>query len=183
MLAIQERGARDVAKRAHETVSQIFRYAIARGIASRNPAADFKPSDILTDAKEQNFFRVDAKDVPTLLVKMQTYDGDALTRLAMRLLAYTFVRTSELIEAEWPEFDLDNARWDIPVERMKMDTPHIVPLSRRSVEILRALNLLTGPCRLVFPCANDKNRPMSNNTILRVQWRLQVNSKVLQSSL
>ncbi len=46
MLAIEGRGARDVAKRAHETTGQIFRYAIAHGIASRNPAVDFKPSDI-----------------------------------------------------------------------------------------------------------------------------------------
>jgi integrase len=102
-----------------------------------NPAADFKPSDILADTKEENFARVDARDLPTLLVKMRTHEGDARTCVAMRLWAYTFVRTSELIEAEWPGFDLDNGRWDISAERMKMDTPHIVPLSRQSVEILR----------------------------------------------
>ena len=73
-----------------------FRYAIARGIATRNPAADFKPSDILAEASSENFARVDAKEMPNLLAKMDSYDGDALTRLAMRLLAYTFVRTSEL---------------------------------------------------------------------------------------
>lgn len=172
ILAIEERGARDVAKRAHETTGQIFRYAIAHGIASRNPAAEFKPRDILAEAKEENFARVDAKDLPDLLVKVETYEGDALTRLAMRLMAYTFVRTSELIEAEWSEFDLENERWDIPAVRMKMDTPHIVPLSRQSVEVLRALRLLTGSGRLVFPGANDRNRPMSNNTILFALYRL-----------
>src|ERR1019366_10033577 len=82
------------------------------------------------------------------------------------------VRTSELIESQWSEFDLDNARWDIPGERMKMDTPHIGPLSRQSLEVLRALKLLTGKGRLVFPGANDKNRPMSNNTILFALYRL-----------
>jgi integrase len=172
MLAIEGRGARDVAKRTHETTGQIFRFAIARGIASRNPAADFKPSDILVDAKGENFSRVDARDLPELLLKMEGYEGDALTRLAMKLMAYTFVRTSELIEAEWSEVDLDHARWDIPAERMKMDTPHIVPLSRQSLEVLRALRLLTGKGRLVFPGANDKNRPMSNNTILFALYRL-----------
>jgi integrase len=172
MLAIEGRGARDVAKRAHETTGQIFRYAIAHGIASRNPAADFKPSDILAEAKEENFARVDAKELPDLLLKMENYDGDALTRLAMRLMAYTFVRTSELIESEWLEFDLDNARWDIPAERMKMETPHIVPLSRQAVEVLRALRLLTGNGRLVFPGANSKEKPMSNNTILFALYRL-----------
>ena len=81
MLAVEERGARDVAKRAHETTGQIFRYAIAHGIASRNPTADFKPKDILTEAAEENFSRVDAKELPTLLAKMVNYDGDANTRL------------------------------------------------------------------------------------------------------
>ena len=61
MQMIESRGARDVAKRAHETTGQVFRYAIAHGIASRNPAADFKPKDILGEAKEANFGRVDAQ--------------------------------------------------------------------------------------------------------------------------
>jgi hypothetical protein len=46
MLAIEGRGVRDVAKRAYETTGQIFRYAIAHGITSRNRAWDFKPSDL-----------------------------------------------------------------------------------------------------------------------------------------
>lgn len=172
MLAIESRGARDVAKRAHETTSQIFRYAIAHGLASGNPAANFKPKDILAEANEENFSRVDAKELPMLLAKMVNYDGDAITRLAMRLIAYTFVRTSELIESEWNELDLDNARWDIPAERMKMDTPHVVPLSRQSVGVLRALQLLTGNGKFVFPGAHDKKKPMSNNTILFALYRL-----------
>ena len=172
MLSVAGREARDVAKRVHETTGQIFRYAIAHGIASRNPAADFKPRDILTQAKSENFARVDAKELPELLARMDDYNGDAITRFAMKLMAYTFVRTSELIEAPWTEFDLENARWIIPPERMKMDTPHIVPLSRQSVEVLRALKLLTGNGRLVFPGANDKNKPISNNTILYALYRL-----------
>ncbi len=172
MLSVAGREARDVAKRVHETTGQIFRYAIAHGIASRNPAADFKPRDILAEAKTENFARVDARDLPELLAKMDEYNGDAITRFAMKLMSYTFVRTSELIEAPWVEFDLDNARWIIPPERMKMDTPHIVPLSRQSVEVLRALKLLTGNGKLVFPGANDKNKPISNNTILFALYRL-----------
>jgi len=172
MLAVAARDARDVAKRVHETTGQVFRYAIAHGLASRNPAADFKPRDILAVAKSENFARVDARELPELLTKMDAYNGDAITRFAMKLMAYTFVRTSELIEAPWVEFDLDEARWIIPPERMKMDTPHIVPLSRQAVEVLRALKLLTGNGRLVFPGALDKNKPISNNTILFALYRL-----------
>jgi integrase len=172
MLLIERRDARDVAKRTHETTSQIFRFAIAHDIATRNPAADFKPSDILAAARTENRARVDVKDLSELLAKMDDYNGDAITRLAMKLMAYTFVRTSELIEAPWTEFDLAPARWTIPAERMKMDTPHIVPLSRQALEVLRALKLLTGNGRLVFPGANDKKKPMSNNTILYALYRL-----------
>ncbi len=172
MLKIERRDARDVAKRAHETTSQIFRFAIARDIASRNPAADFKPRDILAEARTENRARVNAKELPELLAKMDDYNGDAITRFAMKLMAYTFVRTSEEIEAPWTEFDLDEARWIIPAERMKMNTPHIVPLSRQAVEVLRALKLLTGNGRLVFPGANNRNKPISNNTILYALYRL-----------
>lgn len=172
MLTVAARDARDVAKRVHETTGQVFRYAIAHGLASRNPAADFKPRDILAEAKSENFARVDARDLPELLTKMDDYNGDAITRFGMKLMAYTFVRTSELIEAPWIEFDLDEARWIIPPERMKMDTPHIVPLSRQALEVLRALKLLTGNGRLVFPGALDKTKPISNNTILYALYRL-----------
>jgi integrase len=123
---------------------KFFRFAIARDIASRNPAADFKPRDILAEARNENRARVDAKELPELLAKMDDYNGDAITRFAMKLMAYTFVRTSEEIEAPWEEFDLDGARWTIPPERMKMNTSHIVPLSRQALEVLRALKLLTG---------------------------------------
>lgn len=172
MLAIEKRDARDVAKRAHESVGQVFRFAIARGIATRNPAAEFKPRDILAEAKGENFARVDQNELPELLARMDTYNGDALTRLAMKLMAYTFVRTSELIEAPWTEFDLDGARWTIPPARMKMNTPHVVPLAQQALEVLRALRLLTGGGRLVFPGANDRGKPMSNNTILFALYRL-----------
>lgn len=172
ILPIEARGARDVAKRAHETIGQIFRYAIANGLAKRNPAADFKPRDVLKPAEEENFARVDAKDLPALLLKMWEYDGDILTIYALQLMAYLWVRTSELIESEWPEFDLDSARWEIPPQRMKKKRPHIVPLPKQAVAILRALYWRTGRGKKVFPGANDKEKTMSNNTILFALYRL-----------
>lgn len=172
MIRVEKRDARDVAKRIHETTSQIFRFAIARDIATRNPAADFKPRDILAEAQTENRARVDAKELPELLAKIDNYNGDAITRLAMKLMTYTFVRTSEEIEAPWSEFDLEESRWTIPAERMKMKTPHIVPLSRQAVEVLRALKQITGHGHFVFAGARDKKKPISNNTILYALYRL-----------
>lgn len=170
--AIEARGAVDIAKRALQTCGQIFRYAIAHGLASRNPAADIKPGDVLTSRKRENYARLDAKELPELLRKIEAYQGTPVTRLAMKLMAMTFVRTSELIGARWEEFDLEVGRWDIPAERMKMKTPHVVPLSRQAVEVLRTLHLVTGHREFLFPGERSPKRPMSNNTILMALARM-----------
>ncbi|MRD45650.1 tyrosine-type recombinase/integrase [Caenimonas koreensis DSM 17982] len=170
--AIAERGALDIAKRALQTTGQVFRYAIAHGKAKRNPAADIKPGDILPARKKVNYARLDTKELPELLRHIESYQGAAVTRLAIKLMALTFVRTSELIGARWEEFDLDAKRWDIPAERMKMKTPHIVPLSAQAVNILKALHLISGHSPMVFPGERDHSKPMSNNTILGALARM-----------
>lgn len=170
--AIAGRGALDIAKRCYETTGQIFRYAIAHGLADRNPAADVKPADILPSRRKENYARIDARELPELLRKIEAYQGAPTTRLAIKLMAMTFVRTSELIGARWDEFDLDAARWDIPAARMKMRTPHIVPLSTQAVEVLRTLHTITGGRELLFPGERDHQKPMSNNTILKALERM-----------
>jgi integrase len=166
MKTIAARGALDVATRALQTSGQVFRYAIAHGKACRNPATDIKPADVLPQRKAENYARVGAPELPTLLRKIEGYQGTPITRLAMKLMALTFVRTGELIGACWSEFDLDAARWDIPAERMKMRTPHIVPLSAQAIEVLRVLQGVTGGSALLFPGERKNGKPMSNNTIL-----------------
>jgi integrase len=170
--AIEKRGARDIAKRALETAGQVFRYAIAHGLAERNPATAIRPRDILKATRKVNYARIDAKELPKLLKQIEIYQGRQLTRLAMKLMALTFVRTSELIGARWAEFDLDSGRWNIPAERMKMRTPHIVPLVQQSLEVLEMLRQLTGSNDLVFPGDRNLSKPMSNNTILKALERM-----------
>ncbi len=167
MLAIEKRGATELAKRALQMCSMVFRYAIAHGKASRNPAIDIKPSDVLKARKVENHARVGVGELPQLLRKIEAYKGTPTTRLAIKLMAHTFVRTGELIGAKWAEFDLGAARWDIPAERMKMRQPHIVPLSPQAIEVLNTLQTITGGRELLFPGERDHAKPMSNNTILK----------------
>jgi integrase len=165
--AIEQRGARDIAKRSLETTGQIFRYGIAHGYAKRNPASEIRPSDVLKTTRKVNYARIDAKELPNLLRQIEVYPGTHVTRLAIKLMALTFVRTSELIGAKWAEFDLKAARWNIPEQRMKMRTPHIVPLSKQALEILGTLSELTGNAEWLFPGDRNPKRAMSNNTILK----------------
>jgi integrase len=127
----------------------------------------------LTPHKSRNQAAVKPDDVPELLRAIAGYDkiGDRQTALALRLLALTFVRTGELIGAEWTEFDLDGAVWIVPADRMKMRTEHVVPLSRQALEVLIELRSLAGSSRYVLPGRNP-DKPISNNTMLFALYRL-----------
>jgi len=169
---IEARGASDMAKRILQIVGMVCRYAVAHGYAKRNPAAEIRPSDILKPTRKQNMARIDAKELPALLRAIEVYEGRQLTRLAIKLMALTFVRTSELIGARWEEFDFDTRRWSIPATRMKMKTPHIVPLPLQAVEVLELLRTISGNGELVFPGEQDSKKPMSNMTILKALERM-----------
>lgn len=175
---IEERGALEIAKRAFNNCGQIFRYAIAHGLAERNPAADIRPSDALKPTISRNYARVDIKDLPELLRKIDNYDGQALTKLAIQLMVLTFVRTSELIKAQWSEFDFEVRQWRVASKRMKMKTPHIVPLSDQAVKVLERIRHISGGRLYLFPGERDPHKNMSNNTILFALYRMGYHSRM-----
>ena len=172
VLKIERRGALDIAKRVLQTCGQIMRYSVAHDFAKQNPVAGVKPADILKPHKRRNFPRVDAKELPALLRAIDNYLGAEHTRLALQLMALTFVRTSELIGARWAEFNIEGARWDIPAVRMKMKTPHIVALSTQSLTVLEKLREISFDRELVFPGDLRPAKPMSNNTLLFALYRM-----------
>ena len=98
--------------------------------------------------------------------------GKHVMHLVMKLMILAFVRTSELIDAPWSEFDLERAGVTSPKECMKMKTPYIVPLSRQAIEMLEFLRDLTGNSDVVFPKVGKRCKTISNNTIVRVQERM-----------
>lgn len=169
---IERRGAVDVAKRVLQTCSQVMRHAVAHDLVPRNPVAEIKPSDVLMPRRRRNYPRVGVEELPGLLRGIDGYVGSEHTRLALKLMSLTFVRTSELIGARWSEFDFSQHRWSIPAERMKMKTPHIVPLSRQAGEVLGRLKEISFGRELVFPGDVNPAKPMSNNTVLFALYRL-----------
>lgn len=168
---IEGRGAVESAHRARATCSQVFRYAIQTDRASRDPSADLRGA--IAAPTRTNFAAVvDPKQIGALLRALDGYKGMPESSAALRLAPLVFVRPGELRQAEWAEFDLDAAEWRLPAEKMKAKAPHIVPLSRQAVEILRSIAPLTGRGRYVFPSARGRGRPMSENTINAALRRL-----------
>jgi integrase len=163
---IEKRGAGEVARRAMQYCSQIFRYAIITQRAERNPASDLRGA--LKPIKHKHFAAIEPDDIPAFLQVLERNEARlyAQTRRSIWLLMLTFVRTSELIEAKWNEFNFEKAEWVIPAERMKMRRPHIVPLSRQALAILKEQREHTGKWEWVFPSQAHPRQHMSNNTIL-----------------
>ncbi len=164
---IEKRGALDIAGRTRQICGQVFRYGIQTGRCQRDPSVDLKGA--LKTRKTKHFAAIDAKEIPELLDALERNDARlfARTRRAIKLSMLTFVRPGELRKARWDEFDLEQAEWIIPAERMKMRRAHIVPLSRQAVEILREQKAETEHINtdLVFPSQIKPRNPMSDGTV------------------
>ena len=163
---IENRNAKEVAKRQLQKCGEIFEYAIAIGKLERNPAHNLHKA--LEPVKKRHYAAINFNELPEFLNILDRNEARLYptTQNAMKLLMLTFVRTNELINAKWEEFDFDNAVWNIPAERMKMKRPHLVPLSRQALEILRNQKTTTKHWEHVFPSVVRPRQSMSNNTIL-----------------
>ncbi len=168
---IEGRGLYETAKRLRSTCGMVFRYAIATGRAERDPSMDLRGA-LTTHQVRHRPTIIDPPGIGALLRAIDAFDGQPTTRAALRLAAYVFVRPGELRHAEWKEFDLDNAVWSIPAEKMKMRRPHRVPLARQSLAILRELQELTGNGCWLFPSVRTFARPISENTLNAALRRL-----------
>ena len=159
---IQGRGAIETAHRTRSLASQVFRYAIATARADRNPAADLIGA--LEQPQVRHFASVtDPAHIGPLLRALHDYQGTPVVAAAIKLAPLVFVRPGELRAARWGEIDLDAGEWRYTAT--KTGTPHIVPLSRQAVGILRELRPVTLRSAYVFPSARGASRPMSENAV------------------
>jgi integrase len=172
---IEGRGAETVALLVRQWASAIFRYAVATLRADTDPAAALKGA--IHRPKVEHHKPLSRDQVADFVKALDSYGGYRTTVIALRLMLLTFVRTVELRAAHWAEFDLDRAEWRIPAERMKMREPHIVPLSRQSVELLRELHTHTGGRSFLFPNYRNSKTCMTATTLNRALERMGFNGK------
>jgi integrase len=168
---IEARGVIETAHRAHESCSQVFRYAVGKGLVASDPARDLK--GLLRKPQVRHFPAITKPDrLAELLRACDGYAGTPVVRAALRLAPMLLLRPGELRHAQWAEFDLAAALWTIPAERMKREKagkragpPHLVPLPRQAVQVLQELQPLTGAGPWVFRGERHHDRPMSENTV------------------
>lgn len=159
---LENRGVVETAHRARGHVGLVFRYAIATGRATYNPAPDL--AGALEQPQKRHFASVtEPAKIGDLLRALYGYQGTPVVMAALKLAPLVFVRPGELRQARWADIDLEGAEWRYTAS--KTGTPHIVPLSTQVMEILRELHPLTGRGEYVFPGVRSPRRPMSENTI------------------
>lgn len=162
---IEARGAIETAHRAKQIAGQVFRYAVATGRAQNDPTSVLKGA-LAKPVKTHLAAITEPREVGKLLAAIDEYKGTFTVQNALKLAPLIFVRPGELRRMEVEELRLDIAEWHIPGKKMKMSNPHIVPLSKQALTIIKNQLGLTGNGRYVFPGARSIKRPMSNNALL-----------------
>ncbi len=165
VLRVSEKaGQRETARRLRSFASRIFRYAVATGRATVDPAQPLAGALVSPIAKHHAAI-THAVAFGALLRSIEVYGGQPVTKLALRFSAHVFQRPGEIRQAEWGEIDFYGAVWTIPAARMKQRRPHCVPLSQQALAILREAQALSGDGRFVFPKLGSPLKPMCENAI------------------
>ena len=176
---IEQRGATYLGSTMTQIAGQIFRYGIATGRCTYDPSPGLRGALMTHIEKHQN--AVKPSEFPKLMAAIAGYGidqkGEESTRLGLQLLALTFVRTSELIEATWDEFDFQRSIWRIDAPRMKMKREHWVPLAPQALNALHRLKEIGRESRYILPGKNI-HAHMSNNTLLYALYRLGYKSRM-----
>jgi integrase len=173
---VEAKGHLETARRMRSLAGRIFRYAVATSRGNSDPSALLRGALVAPKVTHHSAILEPAK-VGELLRAIDGFSGQPLTHLALKLTPRVFVRPGELRRAEWSEFDFEKAVWTIPAAKMKMREPHVVPLSRQSLELLEAAKAISEGQRYVFSSLYPGNRPMSENTINAALRRLGYSGK------
>jgi integrase len=151
------------AEYVRQIVARVFSFAVLNLRAKTNPAREIRGAVIVPQAT--NHKPIAAKNIPAFIDKIDGYSGRIQTKLAAKLLLLTMTRKCELIEAPWDEFDLEDAVWTIPPERMKRRHAHVVPLSKQAIDAFKELQPMACGSRYVFPNFGNLRKPMSTSTL------------------
>ncbi|AIY37024.1 TPA: tyrosine-type recombinase/integrase [Acinetobacter baumannii] len=165
----QEHKIYEQVNRIRAMCRDIYDYAKVTGRIDYNPLEGLHK--FLEQGKKENMAHVDEKELPQLLRAIDNYPT-LDSRIGLKLLSMLFCRPSELREATWDEFDLENSLWEIPEHRMKKRREHIIPLPTQAVQLLNELRALSGKSEYLFPSRSNSNKPKSDTVFIMALRRL-----------
>lgn len=171
LLVMDAKGLFDYVRKVRIWVGMVFDWAVERGLAKLNPAALIDPKKAFGKRESKGHAALALSEIPEFLARL-SFEKPIQSVLACRLLALTWVRTTELREMTWGEIDFEKRLWVIPVGRMKRKREHVVRLSDAATNILHLLKSRSQGSSFVFPNDRRIDRPMSENAILYMLGRI-----------
>ena len=157
---------RETARKIRQRVSTIMDWAVAQGHRADNPCVALKAALPKTGHQTQHQRALPYDRVSDALSRVRASAAYPTTKLAFEFLVLTAARSGEVRGARWDEVDMDARIWTVPLERTKTSRPHRVPLSDRTLEVLREAAGLRDHTGLVFPSA--RGLVMSDMTISKL---------------
>ena len=161
---VEAKGNYETAHRLRARIGSVFRYAVASGMAEIDPTYALRDA-LIRPTRVHRAAIIDPKALGRLLVEIDGFEGQATTRIALKLLALLAQRPGEIRHAKWSEIAFVSKVWAIPAERMKMRRDHVVPLPDQAIELLDELRRMNGNGEYLFPSLRTWKRPMSENTL------------------
>ncbi len=170
---LKNKGIIDTANRVYMLLNKIYKYAVTLEYVPHNIIADIEQKNILGKIEKKHYptFTKD-EDIKGLLLSIDEYEGDYSTKMALKILPYIFVRSYNIRHAKWSEINFDTKEWIIPASKMKTKKEFILPLPKNVIELLYEVNKITGQEEYIFPSYRQRNRPMSDNTLLSAIRRM-----------
>ena len=169
---LKDRGLKETANRTFQLMGKVFMYAVTMELTPHNITADIDKKTVLGKKEIVNYPTLTKEeDIKGLLLAIDNYNGDMVTKKAMKILPYLFVRSFNLRHMEWAEIDLIKKEWTIPKEKMKMKTEFVLPLPHQVVTILEDMKQLSETQKYVFPSFR-LNKPLSDNTFITALRRM-----------
>lgn len=166
---LDARGKHDYVRKVRMWLAQLWDWAIEQGHATENPPRSIKPERAFGKKQVEHFAALELRDVPAFMERL-AIEGELQSVLALRLLALTWVRTNELRFMRWDEIEGDT--WLIPAGKMKRRREHVVPLSKAAQDLLKVLKPRAGSSVYVLPAEHRPDRPISENAILALLYRM-----------
>ena len=169
---VEARGSIDMAHRLASLIRQICSYAVACGYTEFNAASELTAAMTPKPKATPRAAILAPEKIGQLLRDIEEYPGSISIRYALKLMPYLFVRSKELRNAKWDEFDFENALWHIPAERMKMKSAHVVPLSQQVIRLLKELQVWNGHLDLLFPSPQSNTKAITDVALLNALRRM-----------
>lgn len=164
VLRMRDKGIHYYAHKTKGMLQQFLNYLEESNVLENAPT--LKLENALPKPKETNYPHItNLNELSGLLRAIDGYQGDMSTKYALKIAPYIFVRPANIRFMEWSEIDFEKAIWRIPADKMKMKTPHIVPLSKQVLEIIKEVQKVNGNYKFVFVSPVSTIKPLSENTL------------------